>query len=64
MIRHHRIVAGLSQRAFAKKMGVTQACISCWETGKSEPPLRALRKMARIFAVHVSSLLGGARQAA
>jgi len=39
---------GLSQSAFAKRMGVRQATVSDWETGKQEPSRMARRLLDRI----------------
>jgi len=44
-LRNH---LGMSQTAFAERMGVRQATISDWETGKQEPSPMARRLLDRI----------------
>lgn len=48
----------LSQKAFAKKVGVDQARVSQWETEKSLPHCKALMKMAHL-GVNMNWLLTG-----
>ena len=47
-----RLAAGLSQGDVAKKLGYTcgQFC-SNWERSRSVPPLKSIRKLAKIFGV-------------
>ena len=49
---------GLSQRAFAKKVGVDQGRVSQWESNKSMPGSSALSEMA-ILGVNINWLLIG-----
>ena len=49
---------GLSQGALAKEMNVSDAAISYWETGKREPTLFMLKKIAKYFNVTLDYLGG------
>lgn len=46
-----RVNAGLNQREFAEKVGVSLATITNWEAGKSEPDLSELRKISQISKI-------------
>ncbi len=48
----------LSQKAFAKKVGVDQARVSQWETDKSLPHCKALIEMA-LLGMNINWLLTG-----
>lgn len=45
VLRHARSRAGLSQRALARRAGVTQSVISAYEQGRREPSLATLRRL-------------------
>lgn len=49
--------AGLTMAKASELIGVTQACISLWETGKTEPRTRTLRKTAEVYGCTVDDLL-------
>jgi DNA-binding XRE family transcriptional regulator len=53
--REHR---GLTAAALAEKIGVTPAHISKLETGKGEPSIAVLRKLAAVLDVDIDSLVG------
>jgi transcriptional regulator with XRE-family HTH domain len=57
-IASERALLGLNQNGLAKMVGVSQATISSWELGKSEPGAEAIRKMAQIFGCSADYLLG------
>lgn len=59
-LKKHREGAGLSQYKLAEKMGVSQATVGMWESGKREPNFTTLCKLADFFGVSVDSLLGRA----
>ena len=40
---------GLTQQELAKKIGVSQASIFYWETGKREPSFKTIEKLAKVF---------------
>lgn len=46
-----RVNAGLNQREFAERIGVSLATITNWESGKSEPDLSELRKISQISKI-------------
>ena len=48
----------LKQSELAQKLGVTQRKVSYWETGKIEPNLEDLWKIADLFGVSVDELIG------
>lgn len=54
-----RTHAGLSQAAVAKKMGVSDAAVSMWETGKTCPRVSLLVGLAGLYCCTVDELLCG-----
>lgn len=48
----------LKQIDLASKLGVTQRKVSYWETGKIEPSLEDLWKIADFFGVSVDEIIG------
>ena len=48
----------MSQADLAKKLGVTQQCVSEWELDKTEPTLSYLCLMADIFNLSLDALCG------
>lgn len=48
VIRNFRMSKRLKQAALAADLGVTQAMVSRWENGESEPPERVKRRMAEL----------------
>ncbi len=51
--------AGLTQVAFAKKLGISQASVALWEKGSTEPRGSNLNTAAKILGVSVDYLLTG-----
>ena len=49
--------SGLSQVAVAKKVGVSDAAVSMWETGKTKPRASLLPVISRIYGATVDELL-------
>ena len=47
----------LSQKEFAEKIGVSQSSIFYWESGKKEPKLSQLEKIADALEIPVTDLL-------
>lgn len=47
----------LSQEALARKVGVSREYIARLETGKHDPPLSTLEKIAKALGVPVTDLL-------
>ncbi len=52
-----RTKTGLSQRAVAKKLGITDAAVCLWETGKTMPRATLLPKLAALYGCTVDELL-------
>lgn len=47
----------LSQRTFAAHLGVSQATIASWESGRTEPDNTMLKQIAKYFNVSIDYLL-------
>jgi transcriptional regulator with XRE-family HTH domain len=59
VIKTLRQEKGLSQKALAEQVGVTDAYIAMLETGKRKnPSLDILKKLAKALGVPVTELLG------
>lgn len=56
-IRAARCAAGLLQDQLADQVGVTQALVSYWETGRRRPGFGHLRPLAAALGVAVEWLL-------
>lgn len=54
---------GMTQIELAKKVGVGQYTISCWEHGRLEPSLAKLIKVAEVLDVSLDVLLGNKKGA-
>ncbi len=50
--------SGISQNVLAKRVGVTQQCVSGWEKDKIEPTLSNLISLADVFSVSIDYLAG------
>lgn len=57
-IKSLRNQRGMKQSDLASRLNVQQGTISNWETGKTEPDLASLTKMATIFEVTADYILG------
>ncbi len=57
-IKNLRKANGYSQETFANQLNVVRQTVSKWEKGLSVPDAVTLEKMAEIFEVSVSELLG------
>ena len=56
-IRYLRKKKGLSQDSLAEMLGYkSYTTIQKWESGVSEPPIKALRKMADMFGVDMNDM--------
>jgi transcriptional regulator with XRE-family HTH domain len=51
-----RLLAGLSQKELAKKLGISDKTISAYETGRAVPPSTTLLKLAKIIGIPVSAI--------
>ena len=57
-IRHLREAQGKPQKALALDLGVSQATISDWESGRKIPSAKSTIRLAQYFKVSVEYLLG------
>lgn len=57
-IKELRNTLGIKQTSLCLKLGVSQATLSAWESGKYEPGIDQLIKMSKTFGVSVDYLLG------
>ena len=48
---------GFTQQALAKAVGLTQGAVAHWESGRRQPPLAMLRKIAEALGVDVRELI-------
>ena len=53
-----RLQAGLTTVQLAQKMGVTQAAVSQWDSGKKVPGIETVSRLADLYGVTVDYLLG------
>ncbi len=54
-----RTKTGYSQAKVAKDMGVSDAAVSMWETGKTRPRAALLVKLAGLYSCSLDELLTG-----
>jgi len=57
-IRQLRLETGLSQEAFAAKLGISKQILSLYEMGKRSPKIAQVKKYAELLKVSVDYLLG------
>lgn len=57
-LKEARKLSGLSQQAIADKLGISNQAYSRWETGKFEPNLESLKKLAKVLNTSPNYLLG------
>ncbi len=58
-VRRLRAKKKLSQKALARRVGISVSYVSMLERGQRSPPLETIERMARALGVTPSSLLGG-----
>jgi len=58
-IRFYRTLRGLSQREFARRLRMSPAQLSRYETGHTEPRLPVLRRIARALNMPLSEFFYG-----
>ena len=56
-VRAARVAAGLTQAALGEALGVSHTQIARWETGRAEPRIAALLKLAAALVVEVNQLI-------
>lgn len=57
-IKSERNKKGLSQKEFAKILGVSQQTIGSWEISRTSPDTEMIKKMAQFFGVTADYLIG------
>ena len=49
---------GLTQAEAAEKLGVVPETVANWESGRAEPSVATLRKLADLYGVPLAELVG------
>ena len=57
-----RRLSGLTQEQVAEKVGLTRQAISSYESGRTQPDLAMLEKLAAVYGVELTDVLYGAGQ--
>ena len=55
-LSRYREERGLSQSELARKMNVTQQCISSWQTGRTIPKPYQMKMLSEILSVPINEL--------
>lgn len=55
-LSRYREERGLSQTELARKMNVTQQCISSWQTGRTIPKPYQMKMLSEILSVPINEL--------
>jgi DNA-binding XRE family transcriptional regulator len=63
-VRHWRIAAGLTQTAVAKQCGINRSYLSRLESGRRNPTLATLERLAKTLKVTPGAFFEGRREAA
>lgn len=58
-IKRLRLEKNMNQEQLAEQMHVTRQAVSNWETGKTQPDIETLTKLAEFFGVSVERLIYG-----
>lgn len=56
-LKHLRTTLNLSQKDFAKKIGVSQSSVNYWEKGQRIPSIEAAARISNYFDITIESLL-------
>lgn len=62
-LKEARQTSGLSQKEVAERLGVAKSTYSLYESGKREPDVERIKKLAQILGVSSDALLGLPEQA-
>ena len=57
-IRRFREQSDMTQAEVAKRLGVSPTAVSWWESGRTEPKIGTVEKLAELFGVEKSDILG------
>ena len=63
-LKVYRRACGFNQEDVAKVLGIDRSAYSYYESGKTEPSVKNLIKIARMFKVDVDTLVGSAEHPA
>lgn len=63
-IREYRRKMGMTQVELAKKLRIGQGTLSGYETGRFEPDMNTMRRLAEIFGASLDTLFGSCENAA
>lgn len=55
-LRTHRTNINLTQNELAERIGVSQKTISSWEVGRSEPTMKELTRLCKLFDCTIADL--------
>ncbi len=58
VLKELRLMNSISQKEFAKKLGVSQQAVASWEVDRTEPSHEILKEIADCFNVSTDYLLG------
>ena len=58
-LRELRLKSGRTQETVAKKLDVTQAAVSRWESGETTPLRKYRKRLARLYGVTEEELMRG-----
>ncbi len=56
--KYQREINGLSQSELARRTGLNQQMISCWEAGKSLPNIDFCTQLADFYGISLDELVG------
>lgn len=62
-IKRFRTQRHMTQDELAQQLNVTRQAVSNWETGKTQPDIETLHKIAQILDVTMEELIYGSKQA-
>ncbi len=51
LLRRYRLAAGMNQNDFASAVGVSNAAVSNWESGRNMPRGKKFKRIARVLGV-------------
>ena len=61
-IKKLREEKGMTQEELAEKLNVTRQAVSNWETGRTQPDIETLTRLAEVFDVSVERIIYGSER--
>lgn len=58
-IKRARMLAGLSQKELAEKLGFSDKTVSAYETDRAIPPIPTIKKIADVTGARIDELING-----